>query len=227
MPVRIIPKNHRSVTGFVASGVNANQAAFESALERDFMLLVEFDPDVLSYEEQPVRIDYLSADGRARHYTPDILVTYRQTSTSTTPKPPLLVEIKYRRDLFECWRELKPKFRAARRYAKERGWIFKIVTDVEIRTPYLKNVKFLRQFQRRSINPADINLLLQKISDLQSTDPESLLSAICPEAHDRAQLLPALWHLIVRRSIGVDLNQPLTMQSPIWPIMVATIEERE
>lgn len=191
------------------------------------MFLVEFDPDVLSYEEQPVRIDYLSADGQGRHYTPDILVTYRQTSTSTTLKPPLLVEIKYRRDLFECWRELKPKFRAARRYAKERGWIFKIITEVEIRTPYLKNVKFLRQFQRRSINPADADLLLRKVSDLQSADPESLLSVICSETHDRAQLLPALWQLIARRAIGADLDQPLTMQSPIWPTMVATAEEQE
>jgi TnsA endonuclease-like protein len=227
MPVRNIPKNHRSVTGFVASGAKANQAAFESTLERDFMLLAEFDPDVLYYEEQPVRIDYLSADGRVRHYTPDILVTYRQTSTPTTLKPPLLAEIKYRRDLFECWQELKPKFRAARRYAKEQGWIFKIITEAEIRTPYLKNVKFLRQFQRRPINPADANLLLQKVSDLQSTDPESLLSAICPEAHDRAQRLPTLWLLIAGRSIGADLNQPLTMRSPIWPTTTAMVREQE
>jgi len=191
------------------------------------MLLAEFDSDVLSYEEQPVRIDYLSTDGQARHYTPDILVTYRQTSTSTTLKPPLLVEIKYRHDLFENWRELKPKFRAARRYAKEQGWIFKIITEVEIRTPYLMNVKFLRQFRRRSINPADADLLLRKVSDLQSTDPERLLSVLCPEACDRAQLLPALWQLIARRAIGTDLNQPLTMQSPIWPIMAAMIEEQE
>lgn len=134
---------------------------------------------------------------------------------------------KYRRDLFECWRELKPKFRAARRYAKEEGWIFKILTEVEIRTPYLKNVKFLRQFQRRSVNPADANLLLRKVSDLRSTDLESLLSAICPEVHNRAQFLPTLWRLIARRAIGVDLNRPLTMQSPIWPIMTEMIEEQE
>jgi hypothetical protein len=225
MPVRKIPKNYRSVTGFVSSGVNANQVAFESTLERDFMLLVEFDSDVLSYEEQPVRIDYLSADDQARHYTPDILVTYRQTPT--TLKPPLLVEIKYRQDLFENWRELKPKFRAARRYAKEQGWIFKILTEVEIRTPYLKNVKFLRQFRRRSIDLADADLLLRKVSDLQSTDPERLLSALCPKACDRARLLPTLWQLIARRAIGADLNQPLTMLSPIWPIMAATIKEQE
>jgi len=227
MPVRKIPKNYRSVTGLVASELNAKQTAFESTLERDFMLLVEFDPDVLSYEEQPVRIDYLSVDCQTRYYTPDILVTYRQTSTSTMLKPPLLAEIKYRRDLFECWRELKPKFRAARHYAKGQGWIFKIITEVEIRTPYLKNIKFLRQFQRCPVNLADADLLLQKVSDLQSTDPESLLSAVCPEARDRAQLLPTLWRLVARRTIGADLNQPLTMRSPIWPMTAAMIEEQK
>jgi len=81
---------------------------------------------------QPVRIDYLSVDGQTCHYTPDILVTYRQTSTHKMLKPLLLVEIKYRRDLFESRQELKPKFRAARRYAKEQGWIFKIITAAMI-----------------------------------------------------------------------------------------------
>jgi hypothetical protein len=214
-------------TGLVASELNAKQTAFESSLERDFMLLLEFDSDVLFYEEQPVRIDYLSVDGQTRHYTPDILVTYRQTSTYTMLKPPLLVEIKYRRDLFEQWQELKPKFRAARRYAKDRDWNFKIITEVEIRTPYLKNVKFLRQYQRRPINPDSAGLLLQKVSELGSTDPESLLSSMCTDAHDRAHLLPMLWSLVVQRKIGADLNQPLTMQSLIWPAMTAMIEGQE
>lgn len=227
MPVRKIPKNHRSITGFITSEVNANQTAFESTLERDFMLLVDFDSEVLSYEEQPVRIDYLSADGKARHYTPDILVTYRRIPNSTTLKPPLLAEIKYRRDLFEHWQELKPKFRAARRYAKEQGWNFRIITEVEIRTPYLKNVKFLRQYQRRPINPAGASLLLQKVSELRPTDPESLLASVSQDAHDRAHLLPTLWRLVAQRKIGADLNQPLTMQSPIWAVMTAMIEGRE
>ncbi len=227
MPVRKIPKNYRSVTGLVASELNAKQTAFESTLERDFMLLVEFDPDVLSYEEQPVRIDYLSVDGQTRHYTPDILVTYHQASTSTMLKPPLLVEIKYRRDLFERWQELKPKFRAARRYAKEQGWIFKIITEVEIRTPYLKNVKFLRQYQRRPIDLAGASLLLQKVSELRSTDPGSLLAFVCQDAHDRARLLPTLWSLVAQRKLGADLNQQLTMQSLIWPVMTAMIEDQE
>lgn len=182
------------------------------------MLLADFDPAVLSYEEQPVRIDYLSTDGKARHYTPDILVTYRQTLDATIFRSPLLAEIKYRCDLFAHWQELKPKFRAARRYAKEQGWVFKIMTEVEIRTPYLKNVKFLRQYQRRPINLAEAKLLLQQVSQLPSTDPERLLTSLCQDAHERAQLLPTLWRLVAERKIGANLHQPLTMRSRLWPI---------
>jgi TnsA endonuclease C terminal len=98
---------------------------------------------------------------------------------------------------------------------------------VEIRTPYLKNVKFLRQYQRRPIDLTGASLLLQKVSELRSTDPESLLASVCQAAHDRARLLPTLWRMVAQRKIGADLNQPLTMQSLIWPVMTAMIEGQE
>jgi hypothetical protein len=51
--------------------------AFESSLERDFLLLLDFNPDVEFFEEQPVKIVYHDAKGRRRTYTPDVLVRYR------------------------------------------------------------------------------------------------------------------------------------------------------
>jgi hypothetical protein len=142
MPVRKIPKNYRSLTGLVATmkragpGVRGGMAGFESSLERDLLILLDFDPAVLSYEEQPVRIDYRDAQGHARHYTPDVLVTWRCDGV-----PSHLVEVKYRADLKTDRRALKPAFRAAHGHARERGWTFRLLTEVEIRTPYLRNVK--------------------------------------------------------------------------------------
>jgi len=49
-------------------------SAFESSLERDFLLLLDFDPEVVLYEEQPVTINYHDDQGRRRRYTPDVLV---------------------------------------------------------------------------------------------------------------------------------------------------------
>lgn len=46
MPVRTIPKNYRNVTGIAASSRAGGAAQFESTLERDFLALLEFSPDV-------------------------------------------------------------------------------------------------------------------------------------------------------------------------------------
>ena len=46
MPVRKIPKNYRNVTGVHASEKSIGEAQFESTLERDFLTLLEFHPDV-------------------------------------------------------------------------------------------------------------------------------------------------------------------------------------
>jgi len=64
MPVRTIPKNYRSLTGLVPNTRTQSMTAFESSLERDFLLLLDFDPDVECFEEQPVKIIYHDAQGK-------------------------------------------------------------------------------------------------------------------------------------------------------------------
>lgn len=68
MPVRKIPKNHLVVTGAFPSRKNAKMRGFESPLEKEFMLLLEFDSSVASFEEQPLTIQI---PGIPRGYTPD------------------------------------------------------------------------------------------------------------------------------------------------------------
>lgn len=215
MAVRKIPPNRRSLTGFVASRREGRMVASESSLERDLLVLLDFDQTVERYEEQPVRIEYRDARGRRRTYTPDVLVHFRQDIAQGRPATPLLYEVKYRKDLFENWPQIKPKVRAARAYARERGWRFKLVTEREIRTPYLQSVKFLRQYRRLQPGDAERRLLLDRLRELGESDPERLLLAIHAEPVKRAELLPTLWHLVAVGEIYADLNQPLNMRSPI------------
>lgn len=98
MPVRKIPTNRRSITGLVSSRKNDRMTGFESSLERDFLLLLDFDRNVERYEEQPVTIRYRDREGKRRTYTPDVLVLYRQNLTGRDTCP-LLCEVKYRADL--------------------------------------------------------------------------------------------------------------------------------
>jgi TnsA endonuclease N terminal/TnsA endonuclease C terminal len=215
MPVRIIPKHYRSLTGLVLNTRTQSMTAFESSLERDFLLLLDFDLDIEYYEEQPVKIVYHDAQGRRRTYTPDVLVRYRPDPPQARHPTPLLCEVKYRDDLRQHWVEYRPKFRAAGRYAHQHGWRFRLVTDRDVRTPYLDNVKFLRSYQMRPINEADRIRLLAALLALGETNPASLLHAISPDRWQQAQLLPTLWQLIATRQLHTDLSHPLTMQSPI------------
>jgi len=188
----------------------------ESTLERDLLFLLEFDLNVATYEEQPVRIEFRDADGQSHTYTPDVLVTYRKDIVPAKRMQSLLCEVKYRKDLFADWKRLKPKFKAARSFAMERGWHFSILTEQEIRTPLLENARFLLSYQRLEMDWGQTQLLLQTIGELREATAESLLLACCQERLERACLLPMLWHLVSIGMIGADLNRKLTMHSPIW-----------
>ncbi len=216
MPVRMVPKNYRSLTGLVPNSRTQSMTAFESSLERDFLLLLDFDPDIEFFEEQPVKIVYYDANGRRRTYTPDVLVRYRNDAPQTRHTKPLLCEVKYRDDLHQHWAEYRPKFQAAGRYARQQGWRFRVVTERHVRTPYLENVQFLRPYRTLPINDSYRTQLLSTLATLEAADPASLLAAVCPDRWQQAQLLPLLWQLVATRQIGTDLDQPLTMQSGLW-----------
>lgn len=218
MPVRKIPKSHRSVTGLVASKKNQRMASFESSLERDLILLLEFDLNVEYYEEQPITINYIDSEGKEHIYTPDIFVKYRKDIVPAKWMTPLLYEVKYRQDLFANWKELKPKFRAARAYAKTRGWKFQIITEQEIKTSYLQNVKFLLPYRRLSFEWSEQEFVLNKLKDMGETNPESLMLACYKDPMNRAKLIPVMWHLVSISMIGIDLGLPLTMHSTLWTL---------
>ena len=215
MPVRIIPKNYRSLTGLIPNTRTQSMTAFESSLERDFLLLLDFDPDVEFYEEQPVKITYHDESGRRRIYTPDVLVRYRIDHLQASHTQPHLCEVKYRDDLRQYWAEYRPKFRAAHRYARQQGWRFRVVTERHVRTPYLANVKFLRSYQAMPPNELYRTRLLSAVSALGETEPTRLLTTMSQDRWQQAQMLPMLWQLIATRQVDTDLSQPLTMQSRI------------
>jgi hypothetical protein len=216
MPVRRVSKNSRSLTGLVPNTRTSSMTAFESSLERDFLLLLDFDPDVEFYEEQPVQIVYYDDTGRRRTYTPDVFVRYRPASSPTTSTKPLLCEVKYREDLRQHWTVYRPKFRAAQRYARQQGWRFRLVTERHVRTPYLDNVKFLRPYRALPVNAHHQSQLLDTLLGLREAEPATLLAAVSQDRWHQAQLLSTLWQLVATRQVHTDLGQPLTMRSRLW-----------
>lgn len=207
-PVRKIVPGTRGVTGVVPL-----LGKYESSLERDFMEILRFDPDIEEFIPQPLTIEYVDQMGRKRTYTPDGLIKFKATHIQS--QAPILFEVKYRQDFRREWRTLIPKFRAAKSYCTIQGWRFEVFSEREIRTPFLDNVKFLWQFQQRVPEPAMKAHVLGLLNDLDEADPELLLCALCNDATNRARFIPIIWHLIAVGEIDCDLTRPLTMRSLI------------
>lgn len=212
MGVRKIGINNRSITG--RHGFSGEQ--YESSLERDLLDLLEFDYNVDRYETQPVVIEYVGSDGKIHTYTPDLFVKYRRDIVPAREMPHLLAEVKYRDEYKGKFRELKERFRAARLYARERGWRFRVLTEREIRTPYLPNARFLRPYRDVAFEPECELLVLQQARTLGETSPAALIESLADSDWMRATYLREVWRLIATKRIGADLTVRLDMRSRIW-----------
>lgn len=208
-PVRKIGKSHRAINGTLASTKAEGGAQYESALERDHYLGLEFDPLVARIVTQPVVIPYRDARGRQRRYTPDTLVHYQDA------RRPGLFEVKYVQEVREKAEEFRYKFRVARDYAREQGWTFTLVTERTIRAPHLKNAHFLHPYLRREFPAAVEGEVLTALRSLGEATPQTLLASL--PAERRVELIPVLWKLIATRRIEADLSVPFHMTSPIRP----------
>ena len=208
-PVRKIGPNNRSITGKQVSRKSPGSQHFESSLERDYLLLLEYDEEVLRSTAQPVTITYYKKEQR-RRYTPDVAVYFRHSSQ----RKPLLVEIKYQADLITYKEELEPKFAAARHYCSHCGYEFVVITENEVRTERLHNIKFFSRYKGKKQDNSLSQTISDRFKDQQKLTPKQLLSNNSNEMDGR--LLYALWQLVADGELFFDMNKKITMDTPIW-----------
>jgi len=211
MSVRTIPKNYLMVTGGFSSSKNDQMAAFESLLEKDFFLLLDFDDSVESIEPQPVRVP---VPGVPNGYVPDALIHYRPDPVTGEVRKPRLVDVKHTSDLERNGHKYETKFESARQYAEERGWVFEVVVQKHIRSARLQNLKFLREY--RNIEPADADIVqvLECLGEKGSLD--GLLGILASSDEERLHWLPIIWYMVLHHHLQTDLDEPFTNDIPLW-----------
>ena len=214
MRVNMNPQK-KIVTSYAISNVHIPSAKLkrmvctDSTLKRDFILLLEFDNRVIEYVEQPVVIPV----PLGRNYIPDFYVKYEEGGETHE----VIYEIKYRCELKKNLHKLKPKFRAAIKYCKSNSYKFKVLTEKEIRTEYLKNIEFLLFFMRTTANAEDEfrRILSINLAELGVCSPEELLALSFNTKLKRAEATPVLWRMIGEGSIETDLDKKLSMNSQL------------
>jgi hypothetical protein len=212
---RKIRPTRRSVSGIYAFR-GTTSIPYESTLERDFLIRTEFFGSVLDVIPQPVQIPFQGKNGLRYTYTPDFLVRFRASAKGSAPElKPLLVEVKPATAWREHWRDWAPKWKAARRYAIDRGWIFRIADESRIRDQVLANINFLDRYRRMSL-PDDQGLALIDCARRSQATTVSDLAALCFGPSRRSQGIAHIWHLVAMRHLECQVEAQLTEQTTLW-----------
>lgn len=206
MAVRKIKKSYISCVGYFKSYKNNKQLAFESILERDFFMLLEFDKDVVSFEEQPFQIRYNLKDS-ANRYTPDLLATYKDGSQK-------VFEVKYKNEI-DSDEELKHKLSVlTQEIEQQKSLHFEVFTDAQIDSVYLKNCNFLYKYAFLTYNVELKTKITQAMTNQASAiSVKEFLTRLSTDATEQLKFLPYLWHEVFNNRSLVDMNQPITMSS--------------
>lgn len=212
--MRKIKPTRRSVSGFY-SFRGESSIAFESTLERDFIMRQEFNVNVLDIIPQPAIIPF-AKNGRDYEYTPDFLVYYRLSKIGYTPDPtPLLVEVKPRSEIQAHWSEWRNKFRAAFRYAKEQGYEFRIYDESRIRTKSLENIRFLERYKRMQFPFEESQAVIETVKQMGNAPFHYLLSRHFMGLY-KAEGIAHIWHLLATRQLDCDITLPLNDFTELW-----------
>lgn len=213
--VRKIRPTRRSVSG-VYPFRGESSVAYESTLERDFLIRTEFFPDVLDIIAQPAAIPFLARNGRQYTYTPDFLVYYRLGRYGYENYPtPMLVEVKPEQEWQKHWREWFPKWKAARRYAQEQGWSFRIYDESRIRDQTFKNIRFLERYKRMPFPNEEAQAVLASLRLMGAATVDHLLAKHFMGIY-RAEGIALIWHLLATRQVDCDIGQTLGEFTELW-----------
>ncbi len=212
---RRIPLGRRSLTGFQASRFGG-RLAFESRLERDALVLFQFDPDVTRIATQSITIEY-GPGPRRRVYTPDILIEWRPGAVPPFGKRAALVEIKYAAELEEHAEKLAVPFAAARDYCASQGMAFEVLTEDQIRTPLLAAAEVLLEHWLRTPQPLLVTAVLAAIEGIEHrTKLGALQERLVLDGWSFDAVYSALRHFLARRLIGADLRRPIDDDLAVW-----------
>lgn len=196
MPVRKVANHGHNIIGRFPSLKLGRMVDFESLIERDYIYLLDFDPAVASFTEQPLTIGY-EHEGQSLHYTPDFHVVKNDQNWLVECKPQQLVKTA----------KNQRKFAAGQAWCEARGWQFEVVTDEQLRRGYrLSNVRFLTQFARYPISPVVKNCIQSclgtAVSPLTMAELMVRVNPACPQV-----LHIPIYHLAFHHELVLPLDE--------------------
>lgn len=195
--VRKIKPTRRSISGNVS--YKGLPIAFESSLERDFIIYHSFKNDVIDIVPQPIAIPF-NKNGRSYEYTPDFFI---QMAPDTGKS--LIVEVKPKNEWQENWRDWSDKWKATIAFCREQDFRFAIYDEDRIHHLALDNINFLMRYKSTSVAPEEVAAILEDIEQRGCTTVEYILERYFKSHLYRSQGKRLIWHLMANKMIGFNI----------------------
>lgn len=208
-PQRKILKNYRSITGYFPSIKNNRSVGFESLLEKNYFLTLEFDDTVKSYSEQPqITIEH---KGKIKIYSADCYVIYHKSSG----KKNTIVEAKYESELEKDREKLEEKFKSAEKSLQKLDMNFLLFTDATYSKIYIHNLDFLYRYRTFTHTNENFSRILNAINGPISA--LELANLIAKNKMDYFELANTIWAMVANDHLSTNLyDQEITMNSIVW-----------
>lgn len=194
-PVREFPsyRRQRYFPGMWWSATTGRHVGYESWLERDHAMMLDFDREVVGLSSQPFTLTWRDRDGKASSHTPDYFARLAGGAAVVVDVRPAA--------------RVKPadavKFQVtAAVCAAVEGWSFRLVHELD---PVLvANVTWLSGYRHPRHDHPQLGGLLREVF----TGGEMLLAG-AQKAGDPIRCLPVLFHLLWRGDLSADVSVPM------------------
>jgi TnsA-like endonuclease N terminal len=187
-------RGQRHFPGWYYATTMDAHVGFESWLERDHAILLDFDPQVTGFASQPLWLTWRDArEGQERSHAPDFFARLADGTGLVVDCRPV-----GRRDE----RSLE-SFAAMRQACEAAGWAYRLVGELDpVRAA---NLRWLAGYRHRRYGepPGAAEAVAAAF-----TVPGPLV-AQAASAGDPVEVLPRVFHLLWRGRLAADLSRPL------------------
>ena len=205
---RKIKKNYRSITGHFPSIKNNTSIGFESKLEKAHFLSLEFDNEVISYQEQP-QIE-ICINGNDKIYSADCYIKRAKTSL----KKDSIVEVKYTNEIEKRKEYFEKKFEAAKTSANKLNLDFEIYTEKIHSEIYLDNLDFLYRYKLQSIENKYEDQILKMLNKNHKISAFDLANLVSENPREYVLISNCIWDLVCKEKLKTNLElSKITMNS--------------
>lgn len=195
-PIRRIAsfKGQKNHTGHWWCATTNRHVAYESWVERDFVISADHDRAVAGIAAQPFRLDFVTGGGKARVHVPDFFLRYGDGRGEVVDvRPDALIGP-----------EDRVAFDETARVCEQVGWGYRRVG--ELPPVRASNLRWLAGYRHRRVFDADMGRELVTVAREQGPIP---IGELASGVGHPVAVLPSLFHLLWTHALQAQFDDRL------------------